>query len=264
LVGVPVRIKLEELGNASNSVEAEMLTTVANQWEVIIFDFSNQVAGTAALDASYSYDSLSVYFDYGSAGNGETYYWDDVTFLDAQPIEPPATTGDNFVASGNLDDDSGWTVINHYEAENTNGDVNFANGIAMLVESDTAVAGAWKHIGIYTVVNLQPGTYQFEMSVGYANIGDAWGEVYIGASEPVAGSEYNGDQQVLKVFNAWECADKVTYSGPATALGCDASATPGQFEIATAGTYYLLFRAGGASYGAYGIVTDNYSIKAVE
>ena len=264
LVGVPVRIKLEESGDASNSVEAEMLTTVANQWEVIIFDFSNQVAGTAALDASYSYDSLSVYFDYGSAGNGETYYWDDVTFLDAQPIEPPATTGDNFVASGNLDDDSGWTVINHYEAENTNGDVNFANGIAMLVESDTAVAGAWKHIGIYTVVNLQPGTYQFEMSVGYANIGDAWGEVYIGASEPVAGSEYNGDQQVLKVFNAWECADKVTYSGPATALGCDASATPGQFEIATAGTYYLLFRAGGASYGAYGIVTDNYSIKAVE
>ena len=104
LVGVPVRIKLEESGNASNSVEAEMLTTVANQWEVIIFDFSNQVAGTTALDVSYSYDSLSVYFDYGSAGNGETYYWDDVTFLDAQPIEPPATTGDNFVASGNLDD----------------------------------------------------------------------------------------------------------------------------------------------------------------
>ena len=27
------------------------------------------------------------------------------------------------------------------------GDVNFANGIAMLVETDTAVAGAWKHIG---------------------------------------------------------------------------------------------------------------------
>ena len=29
LVGVPVRIKLEESGDASNSVEAEMLTTVA-------------------------------------------------------------------------------------------------------------------------------------------------------------------------------------------------------------------------------------------
>ena len=54
-----------------------------------------------------------------------------------------------------------------------------------------------------------------------------WGEVYIGASEPVAGSEYNGDQQVMKVFNAWDCADKVTYSGLATASGCDASANAG-------------------------------------
>jgi len=37
----------------------------------------------------------------------------------------------------------------------------------------------------------------------------------------------------------------------------------GQFEITAAGTYYLLFRAGGASYGSIGIVLDNFSIKAV-
>ena len=515
LVGVPVRIKLEESGNASHSVEAEMLTTVADQWEVIIFDFSNHVAGTAALDTSYSYDSLSVYFDYGSAGNGETYYWDDITFLDVPlsppnpegtfsmfslendgmlearatdinstpgladgvanpaagsslsfhgdnlsgndswklnigewyggapgnygmtlgmmvfqipnfgevdnpflsaelevileqkgdaldfaadlwavrtsdspslllsdwyigpdtgnaaagtliqssylspenelglvttsadanqqlidylnarydggngvgdyvffrvnkgdenafvngwnayvlkssqsdagmdgapeirytstvdpmaipdtvppeeppeepPVEPPVTTGDNLLAYGDVDDGTGWTVINHYEAANTMGDVNFVNGVAMLVETDTFTPGSWKHIGLYTSVFLQPGTYQFDMTVVYANASDAWGEVYIGASEPVAGTEYNGDQQVIKVFNTWDCTDRVTYSGFATASGCDGSTNPGQFQITTAGTYYLLFRSGGASYGAFGIVTDNYSIKAVE
>jgi len=81
-VGTPVRVKLEESGDSSHSVETEMLTTVANQWEVIIFDFSNQVAGTLALNTDYTFDTLSVFFDFGSVGNGETYYWDDITFLD--------------------------------------------------------------------------------------------------------------------------------------------------------------------------------------
>ena len=144
------------------------------------------------------------------------------------------------------------------------GGVNFVNGAAMLVETETYVPGNWKHIGLYTSVYLQPGTYQFDMSVVYANTSDIWGEVYIGSSEPIAGSEYSGDQQVIKVFNTWDCAGKVTYSGLATASGCDASANPGQFDITNAGTYYLLFRAGGASFGTFGIVTDNYSIKAVE
>jgi hypothetical protein len=153
--------------------------------------------------------------------------------------------------------------VNHYEADNTMGTVNFVNGVAMMVETGTAIPGQWKHMGIYTPVVLQPGTYQFDMTTVYANLSDSWGEVYIGASEPVAGTEYNGDQQVIKAFNTWDCADKITYSGPATASGCDGSANPGQFEITTAGTYYLLFRAGGASYGTFGIVMDNFSIKAV-
>ena len=155
-------------------------------------------------------------------------------------------------------------MINHYEAANTNGTVNFADGVAMLVETDTAVVGAWKHLGIYTAVTLQPGSYQFDMDVVYEGISDVWGEVYIGAAEPVNGADYSGDQQVLKVFNAWECGDAISYSGLATATGCDSNANPGQFDIATAGTYYLLFRSGGASYGSIGVSLDNVSIVAEE
>ena len=87
--GIPVRMKLEESADSSRSVEAEALTTVANEWEVLIFDFSSPVAGSPELNASYSYDKLSVFFDYGSAGSGEIYYWDDVTFLDV--YVPPVT-----------------------------------------------------------------------------------------------------------------------------------------------------------------------------
>lgn len=174
--------------------------------------------------------------------------------------ETSVFSGDNLIANGEFNGAAGWTVINHYEADNTMGDVTFTEGAAVFAETETAEEGSWKHMGLYTAVDLQPGTYQFDMDIAFAEIQDLWGEVYIGSQEPAAGAEYSGDQQVLKVFNSWECADAITYSGAAAASGCDSSATVGQFTIATAGTYYLLFRSGGASYGTSGIRIDNLSL----
>ena len=66
--GVPVRVKLEESDNDAHSVETETVTTVENQWEVLIFDFSNHVPGTPPLNTSYIFDTMSVFFDFGSVG----------------------------------------------------------------------------------------------------------------------------------------------------------------------------------------------------
>jgi hypothetical protein len=176
--------------------------------------------------------------------------------------EPPAS-GDNLVSNGTFDDSTGWIVINHYEADNTMGSVTISDGVATFAETDSAEEGAWKHMGLYTEINLSEGSYQFDMNIEYNEINDAWGEVYIGSSAPVAGSEYNGDKQVLKVFNSWECGNVKSYAGQATAIGCDSSANPGRFSLNSEATYYLLFRSGGASYGSSGVVLDNVSIKAV-
>uniref|UniRef100_UPI00404A8120 PKD domain-containing protein n=1 Tax=Flavobacterium sp. TaxID=239 RepID=UPI00404A8120 len=163
----------------------------------------------------------------------------------------------NLLTNGSFDDDSSWTFINHYEAANTLGSVTFADGVATFNQT---VAGDWKHIGIYTTVVLQPGTYQFDMEMAYNEINDVWGEVYIGSSEPTQNQDYNGDQQVLKAYNAWDCPSIKTYSGLATESGCDPSANPGRFEITTAGTYYLLFRTGGSTFGTSGIEIDNMTL----
>ena len=178
--------------------------------------------------------------------------------------EPPVVSGDNLIANPGFDDTTGWTVVNHYEAENTMGAVTIADGVATFAETEAAEEGSWKHMGIYTSISLTPGTYQFDLEMTYADISDAWGEAFIGLAEPIAGVEYNGDQQVLKAFNSWECAAVKTYSGSARATGCDPSANPGQFTITTAGSYYLLFRSGGASYGSVGIVIDNLSLTVVD
>jgi uncharacterized repeat protein (TIGR03803 family) len=74
---------VEDAADATRSVETEALTTRVNTWETLTFDFANQVAGTAALNLAYTYDRLSIYFDYGktgAAGGAGTFYFDDVLF----------------------------------------------------------------------------------------------------------------------------------------------------------------------------------------
>ncbi|MBK8089730.1 MAG: hypothetical protein IPK31_18390 [Chitinophagaceae bacterium] len=86
--GIPVRLKAEDHTNNTKSVETEAVTTAANAWETLTFDFANQAAGTAAINYAYNYDMASIFFDFNTAGNGKIFYWDDVKHLAVNP--PPA------------------------------------------------------------------------------------------------------------------------------------------------------------------------------
>ncbi len=79
--GIPILLKAEDKANSAKSVETLAVTTVANAWETITFDFSKQAAGTPALNLSNTYNVLSIFFDFGTAGNGKVFMWDDVSFV---------------------------------------------------------------------------------------------------------------------------------------------------------------------------------------
>jgi len=81
--GIHVRLKVEDINDATRSVETESVTNAANTWETLIFNFAENSAGTAAMNLSYTYNKASVFFDFGNAGTGSVFYWDDVTFLPA-------------------------------------------------------------------------------------------------------------------------------------------------------------------------------------
>tara|TARA_R110002049_G_scaffold235268_1_gene408529 strand:+ start:3249 stop:4550 length:1302 start_codon:yes stop_codon:yes gene_type:complete len=162
----------------------------------------------------------------------------------------------NLITNGTFDDATGWTVVNQYGTDSTNGLVTFSSGTVNFGKIDPA-DGGWIHMGIYTSVTLTDGWYQFDMDMTFDGINSIWGEAYIGSVEPVQNSEYSGDQQVIKAYNAWDCAQ--TYTGKAVAFGCD-DTNPGKFEITTNGTYYLLFRTGGAEFGASGVTLDNFTL----
>ncbi len=80
--GVPIRLKVEDAADPTHSVETEAMTTVANAWETLTFNFANQAAGTAALNLAFTYNKASVFPNFGKTGaqgGGGTYYFDDLT-----------------------------------------------------------------------------------------------------------------------------------------------------------------------------------------
>ena len=82
--GYKVRLKVEDAADPTRSAETEATTTVANAWETLTFDFANPAAGTAALNFSYTYNKISIFFNFGVPGattGAKTYHFDDVTFL---------------------------------------------------------------------------------------------------------------------------------------------------------------------------------------
>ncbi len=93
--GIVVKLKAEDAGDPTKSVETDVNTTVANGWDTLTFDFSNHSAGTAPINFTYTYDKVSIFFNFGVDGataGSKTYHLDDVWFYSA----PPATKSVTF------------------------------------------------------------------------------------------------------------------------------------------------------------------------
>jgi len=86
--GYDVKLKIEDHTDGGKSVETDVLTTVANDWETLVFDFSNPTIGTAAINFAFNYDKASIFFDFGNGNTygptnniKKTFYFDDVILM---------------------------------------------------------------------------------------------------------------------------------------------------------------------------------------
>jgi hypothetical protein len=81
--GTVFRLKAEDRSNSAISCETDAVTTVANAWETLTFNFSSPATGTAALNFSNAYNKLSIFPNFGVSGAAageKTYYVADVAF----------------------------------------------------------------------------------------------------------------------------------------------------------------------------------------
>jgi len=77
--GIVVKLKLENI-DASIVHEVDLNTSVANVWENLLYDFS----GAPAAD----YVRIVIFFDFGTAGDGSIYYYDDVELVGSEGVLP--------------------------------------------------------------------------------------------------------------------------------------------------------------------------------
>ena len=69
-LGAIVRFKIENSADNTQFYETDLTTTVTNQWEDLVFDVSPASA--------FNYDRIVIFFDFGVAGDGSTYYYDEI------------------------------------------------------------------------------------------------------------------------------------------------------------------------------------------
>ena len=134
--GIRVRLKVEDRLDNTKSVETETNTTVANAWETLTFNFSNQAAGTAAINLATNYNMASIFFDFGTAGSGKIFFWDDANFVTTSSSPTDIALPLNFETAGitfaytNFDG-GGTTVINNPKA----GGINTSAKVGQMIKS---------------------------------------------------------------------------------------------------------------------------------
>jgi uncharacterized protein YjdB len=146
--GIHVRLKVEDAADGTHSVETEALTTMANAWETLTFDFAVQATGTAALNLAYTYNRASLFFDFGTVPVAdETFYFDDIAFVTSGGGGGGGgTVVSNVFGGGALD--AGVTFVPFGGSDNTplpgpDAGTLFTDGSAALKVVITGAAGAY-------------------------------------------------------------------------------------------------------------------------
>tara|TARA_B100000575_G_scaffold291865_1_gene298783 strand:+ start:4760 stop:6058 length:1299 start_codon:yes stop_codon:yes gene_type:complete len=154
-VGIPVRFKIENSNDPTQSVETESLTTVVGEWEVLEFDFSDEATGTAALNINYPFNMASIFFNFGSTGDNETIYrFDNISF--GSPI------------ALNLDDNlfKYYKVYPNPFIESIN--INGLDGTETIIINTIKGQEIFKEVGVekVNISNFSKGTYLLSISKG--------------------------------------------------------------------------------------------------
>lgn len=138
--GLTIKLKLEDHTNGAKSVETDVVTTVANAWETLTFNFLNNSAGTPAFNATTNYDKASVFFDFGVAGSGKVFYWDDLKLVPAPAsvLGIPLDFQSSTLAYAFTDFEGGnVTVVNNPAS----GGINTSTKVAKMVKNPGATYG---------------------------------------------------------------------------------------------------------------------------
>ena len=193
--GIPVMLKVEDGDDANVFAEIIATTTVADDWEVLEFDY------TGSIDpVNVTYEKAVIFFNFPNAGDGSVYYWDDVRFGVPAPANDPFIVYDDAAAAA-------WDV-GLFGAESTNGFSGSADGTAGPVVRWTEVAAADPARGTVIEATMggvagQFGVFAIQASAGVDLSAFAAGSVVFDILVTDYGTNTNG--MVMKIDCVFPC-----------------------------------------------------------
>ncbi len=199
-VGAKVLLKVENSANTSISYEKEVATTVANNWEDLIFDYS-------AVDASQQYDHIVLIFDNGTMGDGSanfTFYFDDIRLVNSVPLTIPVNFESSLIKYNFTDFDGGKASV----VANPKSDAVDASS---MVEKMVKTAGqTWggSYLTLDNPIDFSQGK-TFKMSVLSPRVG---AKVLLKVENPTDGTISYEKEIATTKANAWEVLS-FDYSG---------------------------------------------------
>ncbi|AWH84679.1 hypothetical protein HYN59_05895 [Flavobacterium album] len=164
--------------------------------------------------------------------------------------------GENIVSSPNFENAADWHVFNTSGSQTVTWAFN--NGSAT---ASGGVANAWSGQGLYQAVQVEAGTYRVDMHVqGPGGMDQTWFQVFVGATQPVNGSDYGSDATTMLGLNTWAGCGIAPFNGMLSAVGCQGTGTNVTFT--QPGTAYIAFKAGtGSNNGVTGITVSDISMR---
>jgi hypothetical protein len=133
-VGAKVLLKVENASNPAQNYEREVLTTRANAWEDMAFDYRG-------INTANSYNRVVLIFDLGTPGDGSanfTWLFDDIRLVNTMPLELPLDFESSPATYPWFDFDGGnvTTVANP-----ASGGINTSASVAKMVKNAGQVWG---------------------------------------------------------------------------------------------------------------------------
>lgn len=192
-VGAKVLLKVENASDGSINFEKEVATTVANDWEDLVFDYRT-------IDATKSYQTLVFIFDNGTMGDGSpnfTFLLDDIRLTNTMPgLTLPLNFQSSVLTYGFTDFDGGSvTVIDNPQVSG----INTSSKVAQMVKSSNQTwGGSW--IGLDSPIDFSV-KKTFKMKVYSPRVG---AKVLLKVENATDGSKNHEKEVATTVANAWE------------------------------------------------------------
>jgi hypothetical protein len=191
-VGAKVLLKVENSANSAQNYEKEVLTTRANAWEDLAFDYRG-------INTANNYNRVVLIFDNGTMGDGSanfTWLFDDIRLVNSMPLDLPLDFESSPSTYPWFNFDGGTATV---VANPVSGGINTSASVGKMVKNAGQVWGG-SFLTLSSPINFSANKV-FRMKVYSPRVG---AKVLLKVENSANGAQSYEKEVSTSIANAWE------------------------------------------------------------